>query len=378
MIREIRSAYKYNSFLVIFLFFLYGVANLFSAIIPAGYIIIVLAILVIIPHLLVNVMNTDSNAVFVLAVLWILLLIQSIIYPRNMVGIEPVMISTLSLGASSIYIGSLPFDASMALKYGRRLAWVNFFINMLYVLFTYDNIDLLSMRFGYGMLPSTMIFLYLFLQTKSKLYLVMTSISLLSILVWGSRGCLLIVFIYLICKYGRKYWLLLSVAGSGILCFYDQFAQALIRLVSILPVESYKLRKLVMMLTKGIVESSSGRDTLYLYYWKIFQENIFGVGIGYSDRIGLIYPHNLFIQVAIEFGIIGLLVLLILIVYIWRKISCLKSDYYEILIIIASIALGRLLVSSNYWVRPEFWALISLIAVNRSIKISGSNYINNI
>lgn len=378
MIREIGNTYKYNSFLVIFLLFLYGMANLFSAIIPAGYVIIVLAILVIVPHWLVNMMNTDSNAVCVLAVLWILLLIQSLIHPQNMVGIEPVMIEILSLGASSIYIGSLPFNASLALIYGRKLAWINFIINIIYVIFTYDNIDLLSMRFGYGMLPSTMIFLYLFLRTKHKLYLVMTFISLLSIIIWGSRGCLLVIFIYFICKYGRKYWLLLSVSGGVIWCFYDQFARIMIQLISTLPVESYKLRKLIMMLTQGIVESSSGRDRLYSYYWQVFQENIFGVGVGYSDRIGLIYPHNLFIQVAIEFGIIGLLVLLVLIVYIWRKIFCLKSDYYELLTILASMAFGRLFVSSSYWARPEFWVLISLIVVNRSVKANRNNYINGI
>ena len=108
------------------------------------------------------------------------------------------------------------------------------------------------------------------------------------------------------------------------------------------------------------MDSSSGRDVLYERSLKLFFENPFGNGVGYwaTDSVmnGL-YPHNIFLQVASELGIIGLLTLLILTGFSVVRITRLKRDAFLFWAMLFSITYARLFVSSNFWERPEFWLL---------------------
>lgn len=81
----------------------------------------------------------------------------------------------------------------------------------------------------------------------------------------------------------------------------------------------------------GILEGediTSGRSTLYSYAWSLFEENPI-IGIGWTEFInesyGLInsdrgsHPHNIYIQLLTELGIVGFLLFMIPVTYIYYK-----------------------------------------------------------
>ena len=81
-----------------------------------------------------------------------------------------------------------------------------------------------------------------------------------------------------------------------------------------------------------------------------------------ADSDGL-YVHNLFLQVGRDFGVIAF-VLYSLFTLFNKKIPI---EDRMILLVIFSLALGRLLFSSVLWKRPEFWMLVcfQLVITNR-------------
>ena len=74
-----------------------------------------------------------------------------------------------------------------------------------------------------------------------------------------------------------------------------------------------------------------------------------------------LYPHNIFLQVASELGIIGLVALLMLLGLSAVRITLLNSDAFLFWAMLFSITYGRLLVSSTFWERPEFWLLTGAV-----------------
>jgi hypothetical protein len=76
--------------------------------------------------------------------------------------------------------------------------------------------------------------------------------------------------------------------------------------------------------------------------------------------------HNIILQILLESGsywFIGLVITLVgryLCKYI--KISKLnETGYYRIITLFFAVSLGRLLVSSDMWLRPEYWFVFSFI-----------------
>lgn len=83
---------------------------------------------------------------------------------------------------------------------------------------------------------------------------------------------------------------------------------------------------------KGLIEGedvSSGRSTLFSHSWELFKENPL-VGIGWQNFLndysqGLIrsdtgsHPHNIYLQLLTEFGLIGFLLFMIPVVYVYYK-----------------------------------------------------------
>lgn len=361
---------RYNSFLIVFVVFSYGLCNVVSLFISFSIAISLITLLLVGQSFVLNMNKLSVKFLTFSIVIVSLLLFQYFIHPNNIVGTTSTLIYFLSIGVVGLFVGSNEINWNYIFHYMRLLAVVNFVLNIIYVRLSYDNIDTLSMRFAYGILPSAMFFLFDLIKNRSFVSGVIFLTITCLIFIWGSRGAFLVILIYLFFVLYKRNKLLLFIGGGRILLFSKKIISILLYLINVLPVESLKLKKMSMMLTEGILAASSGREELYMNYWKIFEENIlFGCGVGFWDDLNLLYPHNLFLQAAVEFGILGCVVVICYVILSFFKIEKMCGDQFEFMIIVFSIMIGRLLVSSSYWERPEFWLCLSMVFFNRYVYV---------
>jgi len=89
---------------------------------------------------------------------------------------------------------------------------------------------------------------------------------------------------------------------------------------------------------------SSGRTQIYVESLNLIQDNLWtGVGLGkyiFYNAQGQRYPHNLFLEVTVESGLLGLLLLMIIVsVVMWQGSSkTLRNNPYAYLSYIAFVS----------------------------------------
>lgn len=274
---------------------------------------------------------------------------------------------------SLFVIGSFSFATDYLKKYFYIFAILNFISLLIIVVLGY--IETFSyMRFGYAMLPTLLFSIYALRDNSKKLFwsIIMIS-SFTMILIFGSRGPLLglIIFILIILFADSKLKMMKKMLFTiGILASYvyfislNGFSKILDFIYFNLNFQTYSISKLRLMFEEGVAESSSGRDYLYENFInQIMIKPVLGNGIGITQELWDFSPHNLFLQVLIEFGFVGMAVFLIIsltIVYLLIKIRSADNDLFLILSIIFSVSFSRLLVSSDLWLRQELWLFISM------------------
>lgn len=363
---------KYNSFTVVFLIFLYSITTIFSLFVNQGLIIIVLALMTVGPMIILN-FTYNLRKQYILAFIFeilvlLVLLIEYMAYEHFHKAISTTIISFLGIGTLGLLVGSSKIKLTYCIDYLKSFALIGFFLSVAYLILIRGSFAY-SMRFGYGLLPSSMAFLFFFfIESKPKtkfIYLASFFLSFVMLMAWGSRGALLAImlffFIYLL---KNKNWVLLFISLLLVILLWGFLMDIMEEIVSFVSeITGAKKIESILKVVSGEVElmdSSSGRDVLYERSLKLFFENPFGNGVGYwaTDSVmnGL-YPHNIFLQVASELGIIGLLTLLILTGFSVVRITRLKRDAFLFWAMLFSITYARLFVSSNFWERPEFWLL---------------------
>lgn len=359
----------YNSFLTAFIIFLYGLANIAARGNFTQVAIIVLALCLVVPSILKHIFIINIKMLFIFICGLIILTFQKFIYPENSIGFGMTLLSFCSIGFIGLYSGSLHFNIKNVLYFSKYLAYINLLINIVYICVARDDIDTLSMRFGYGILPSALCFFLDYIINNSRISLLNGIFISCLIFIWGSRGCLLVIALFMF-MYGCKKHPTKTFIYLGIILLCSGFLISnLSNLIDILPVESYKLRKMSMTLDEGLLAASSGRDVLYEFYWNKFRENLWGAGVGCMYQFDMNYPHNIFIQVAVEFGVIGLITLCFYTLYALWVIFRQDGNLSLYLIMLFALTFGRLMVSSNFWDRPEFWFLMSLVLTNPTLNI---------
>ena len=235
----------------------------------------------------------------------------------------------LAKGFSGFVFGSLDVDSSTLFNAFFKVAIVNFTILVFKPLGLMSGVN--YMRFGYAMVPSAIMFWYgVFRFDKFRLlswFLALFTTGLT--IIYGSRGALVVLMLFFsltITKsdaVSKQVKVLLVISCLAVIfLFLEQ--SLLLRLLDFLNyslgIRAYALSKFRMMIVQGIAESSSGRDVLYGILWESFLKNpVFGNGIFYSSITYGFTPHNIFIQILVESGIIGLLFWLLIWLFCNRR-----------------------------------------------------------
>ncbi len=272
------------------------------------------------------------------------------------------------------------FNYEKFIRFSCKLAYINFFAIALYPFMG----EFAYMRFGYGMLL-TVIFMYVkisFLNVGRNAFDVILFVGSFGMLLfYGARGA---VFSFLLMvaidrfiirrKEFAKNATILAAFGCVLYCFSNILA-VLQSLASKIGTRTYVLSKLRMQLDSGAEAASSGRFRIYESAIDKIRDNWFFGGpmeieIDFAQS-GSTYAHNLFLQAGLDFGVLGIVVMFLFVMYILWQIwhSPKRNAQCYVLAILFSIAIGRLMFSSIIWRRPEFWMLFffSLIIHNNGL-----------
>lgn len=245
----------------------------------------------------------------------------------------------------------------------------NFLLSINYFIF---NSSMSYMAFGYRTLPCVLIYFYEYYFKKKKIALILFSLNTIIISIYGGRGPFFSLLIFLLINYFLFYknkivkWSSLIITTTLFILLNTNYMKIKIveiiqYLIEDLNLKTYALYKLMLLLERGIASASSGRDILYKNAINLGNKNImFGNGIGSFRKIYETYPHNILLEIYVQFGLVGILLICLIIFKIIKKLK--KGDINEkvLIIILFSLSVPRLTFSSSFWERPEFWGLIGL------------------
>ena len=107
-------------------------------------------------------------------------------------------------------------------------------------------------------------------------------------------------------------------------------------------------------------DASNGRFDLWKNAVDLFLESpLLGHGVGFFEKVNdSYYPHQFFLQVLCEFGIIGSIIFLMPLFYKVRNIF--RNEMSQGIILYSAYfiySFTQLMFSSSYWITPIFWFL---------------------
>jgi len=158
--------------------------------------------------------------------------------------------------------------------------------------------------------------LYLFWAMQRKLYLQTFLLCLFSIILLGSRGGIIgagvgLTVHFLSAFFSRGYRRMKAAPHSGISLMAGLLALSIMLGDAAWRVFSNRIVDLLVL-----VQHSAGRDRLFYDSLELISESpLIGFGLGSYNTLLGDYPHNIFLEVALNAGIIGILAFLPIAVY---------------------------------------------------------------
>lgn len=220
-----------------------------------------------------------------------------------------------------------------------------------------DIISPLSLAYGAALNLSLILPYYKYYSKKntfSLIYLAINAILSLIIFALGStRGAFLALVISVI-------FYLFTIKGSKLIYF--------LATLIFIPVFVYILNLTGSNLldrTSNAVEGgdSSGRDELWI---AAFNEFINNPILGGRIEVSGIYPHNIFLEVLMGMGIIGLFIFLFLIINSLKRIYLIKFDFKIFVYIIFINAICQHLFTGALWNSILLFAALGMMNFNTS------------
>ncbi len=233
-----------------------------------------------------------------------------------------------------------------------------------------------NMGFGYAMVYSTLYSFYLLNMEIKPINVFICIANIFAILTIGSRGPVLciVVFLLLFVFFHKSeitknyaFFLLFVIVGLVLIVFGLKLILSL--LISVLGKFGIYSRTLSYFLERP---TYTGREVVWASAIKrIIEQPLLGWGIGVDTSLEGFYPHQLFLELLLHFGIpiggflsVVVLSLTIKTIFVSRKNEVLSM-------IMFSYGFIPLMLSSEYLVWPSFWAFLALCIKRSTIKKAG-------
>jgi len=367
---------KLNAYIIALYIFQFGLLQPVASIVNSQWPIAAFTLILILMMFLNNGPRIKKYVVITFVTVSIYFLFNALIFKEGTITILSIFADFILKSFSGFIIGSLLIEGEELYDAFLRISVLNFFAIILFPFVSFlDSMN--YMRFGYAMTPSVIMFFYAIVSKRNNnvLWILLGGISFAVTAIYGSRGplvvfllfgLLLIIFSRKITNIKRMYLLISTILVAKVIEKYDLAKKAIDYVYFELHIQSYALAKLRIMLTDGVMESSSGREQIYGYITSYIKQNpVFGHGIGFSQITLDFTAHNMFLQILLEAGILGSLIWLCIWIYPlknYKKMSVIHDvKLFRVSTLLISVAVGRLLVSSDIWLRPELWLVISML-----------------
>ena len=229
-----------------------------------------------------------------------------------------------------------------------------------------------SMTFGYKMLLPCLTFFSYGIKEKKKMLLILGVISGGEILMLGSRAATICIAVYFVLyiifiraaemntKKRIFYIISITVISLIILLYYKQILLSVGNLFDSLGFSSRTINRII----QGNLIEDPIRLSIYGQSVDIIKEHwLFGHGI-LSDRYYFgVYCHNFFLELFIQFGLIGGCIVLF---FLFSKLlKGFNSKHYmafkQGFIIFFSCSIVRLMVSYSFWEDSNFWSMLAIL-----------------
>lgn len=228
-----------------------------------------------------------------------------------------------------------------------------------------------SLSFGYNVLLFVLVFFYLALETKSAINWIGFLLGFFMVLLGGSRGPILdigifiILYIFIKINESKKKRMMMAIAAVGIGVFVIINKYIISTAASVMNQFGFSSRFVTMML-KGDVFDGNGRAIIWEAAVNMIKENPLGYGaMGSRHVIGNLifvgHPHQFFLEVLIDFGVIvGSALIIWMIVSTYRILTQKHNEKWLGVFIVFFARACQLLVSLTFWHSIGLWGVIAV------------------
>ena len=235
-----------------------------------------------------------------------------------------------------------------------------------------------NLGLGYHVLLFVLLFLYCALEYKDRISWLAAGCGIIIIAIAGSRGPFLCVLIFFAVYLGVKlidsskrilYLFLFVLIAFFIWLMLPYLLNAIDSLLNSLNIHSRIINKLV----DGTISDDSRRYIIWDATIQMIIKNPLGYGaLGsrhvISELIYAGYPHNVFLELLVDFGLFfGIVIILFMLVAFFRIIFMKDNSEWKGLFTVFFANSCQLLISLTYWHSVALW---SVLAVGMCIKSS--------
>jgi hypothetical protein len=267
-------------------------------------------------------------------------------------------------------------DKRILLNVLRKFGYVQSVL-LIVTLFSMNDKSTYSMSASYFLVLPSLLFLSSFFSTRSLIDFLFASISILSILLYGARGPLLGIAVYIAIKVifapklSIKKIVFLLIVGSLLVYVLVAWDSLLLLLSRFLQARNIHSRTLNAVLQSSITRLS-GRDTLFKYYWNLaLQKPLTGWG-AYGRWIGSgSGPHNTLIELIVVFGfVVGPIIILFSVFLLFHGFFIKDPNYQELSIIYSSRIVPMFLVSGGFFTAVH-WMIFFIMGIHTTFFLKG-------
>lgn len=318
-----------------------------------------------------NIKITDAVLYLVCAVI---VCLHGVLYSNNSELIYDVLLSFLGIVVPFYFVGiSYNHDELKDILYWTSIIGYIFIMSyQFYQLSIGKELSEESMATSYNILPSILVLINQVFETKRWRDALVSIIALISIFLFGTRGPILICFIFVILRLFFAVFNKLSFKSFSllalilILVIYISSTGQMIKIANYLSLKFSHMgfsTRIFDMFIEGEISSSSGRNNLYSEIIESIQQKpILGYGFMGDRNIVGYYVHNFFLEIWCHFGIIfgTIVILLFLFVPIVAIVKSRNDSCFGFILALVSMVFIKLMLSGSYVFEKYLFFMLGL------------------
>lgn len=257
-------------------------------------------------------------------------------------------------------------DKHLLLYYLTISSWLIIFPLSVAMLNLNQNDHSYSMACAYALLLPVLIMYYNYFYEKRFIYLIVAVACTIIISFFGNRGAVLCIFGYIAIRsvllnpnrlHKFLYISFFALASFFLVFWQDIVFSYLESIIRTFGIRSYTLSRI---LNASFYESNSRMILWNLYLDKIGEKPLLGWGVAGGWISPEYYPHNIFLELLLSFGVIvGSIIGVYFILNYLKTIMCKNIVYRELLLIYAMCSIS-IFISGSFLNTPKvfiFWLL---------------------